>query len=169
MRDSFTCKYCGKAMNPLSDELTLDHVNPNGNTTEDNLVTACAECNMRKGTKPVEDFKAQLIHEAQQRLDGRRRLTRTPLEIIAKQVTQELMLKPGELLARSRHREAVEGRMQFSVVARKEGYSYPEIGRYLQLHHTTVVHMCQKFESTSYAQSVPENREISTEPTASGD
>ncbi len=46
-RDGFTCQYCGTTR-----DLTLDHVIPKakgGKTTWMNLVTACKNCNARKG------------------------------------------------------------------------------------------------------------------------
>jgi 5-methylcytosine-specific restriction endonuclease McrA len=47
LRDSFACQYCGSG-----DELTFDHVTPRsrgGRTTWENIVTACARCNLGKG------------------------------------------------------------------------------------------------------------------------
>jgi 5-methylcytosine-specific restriction endonuclease McrA len=47
LRDSFQCQYCGSP-----DDLTFDHLIPRsrgGRTTWDNVVTACAPCNLRKG------------------------------------------------------------------------------------------------------------------------
>ncbi len=47
LRDSFECQYCGDA-----EDLTFDHVIPRsrgGRTTWDNVVTACAPCNLAKG------------------------------------------------------------------------------------------------------------------------
>lgn len=50
-RDGFTCQYCGaKAPNV---ELHVDHIVPvakGGTNDESNLVTACAVCNLGKGT-----------------------------------------------------------------------------------------------------------------------
>jgi len=49
LRDRFECQYCGSA-----DDLTFDHVIPRsrgGRTTWDNVVTACAPCNLLKGGK----------------------------------------------------------------------------------------------------------------------
>ena len=54
LRDRFTCQYCGNK----SQELTLDHVIPrrqNGSHSWNNVVAACARCNLRKaGRTPVE-------------------------------------------------------------------------------------------------------------------
>ena len=47
LRDRFHCQYCGSPHN-----LTFDHVVPRrlaGKTTWQNVATACAPCNMRKG------------------------------------------------------------------------------------------------------------------------
>ena len=47
LRDSFTCQYCG-----WGEDLTFDHVIPRsrgGRTSWENIVTACAPCNLRKG------------------------------------------------------------------------------------------------------------------------
>lgn len=49
LRDSFECQYCGS-----DDELTFDHLIPRargGRTTWDNVVTACAPCNLAKGQR----------------------------------------------------------------------------------------------------------------------
>ncbi len=47
LRDRFGCQYCGAAR-----DLTFDHVCPRaqgGRTTWENVVTACAPCNLKKG------------------------------------------------------------------------------------------------------------------------
>ena len=47
LRDRFQCQYCGSGH-----ELTFDHVVPRaygGRTTWQNVTTACAPCNLRKG------------------------------------------------------------------------------------------------------------------------
>lgn len=47
LRDSFACQYCG-----AMDDLTFDHVVPRaqgGRTTWQNVTTACAPCNLKKG------------------------------------------------------------------------------------------------------------------------
>ena len=51
-RDRFTCQYCG--VQPGSEELTLDHVQPRsrgGTSTWENCVLACLECNKRKADR----------------------------------------------------------------------------------------------------------------------
>ncbi|MCA8906464.1 MAG: HNH endonuclease [Rhodospirillaceae bacterium] len=52
LRDGFVCQYCGGRF-PTQD-LTFDHVIPRsrgGKTTWDNVVTACAGCNLKKGNR----------------------------------------------------------------------------------------------------------------------
>ncbi len=47
LRDGFSCQYCGSL-----DDLTFDHVLPRrlgGQTSWENITTACAPCNMKKG------------------------------------------------------------------------------------------------------------------------
>jgi 5-methylcytosine-specific restriction endonuclease McrA len=54
LRDCFTCQYCGNIQ-----DLTFDHLVPRsqgGQTRWDNVVTACAPCNLEKG--------GEMAHEA---------------------------------------------------------------------------------------------------------
>jgi len=51
LRDEFTCQYCG-----ATGDLTFDHVVPRaagGVTSWENVVAACAKCNLRKGSKSL--------------------------------------------------------------------------------------------------------------------
>jgi 5-methylcytosine-specific restriction endonuclease McrA len=55
-RDSFRCRYCGRPGSTLGVVLHVDHVVPvsaGGATREDNLRTACEECNLGKAARPV--------------------------------------------------------------------------------------------------------------------
>lgn len=59
-RDSFTCQYCGQH----SPNLTIDHVIPRhmgGGYSWENLVTACASCNHRKGGRTLEQAHMSLL------------------------------------------------------------------------------------------------------------
>jgi hypothetical protein len=50
LRDNYTCRYCGTRRGPFH----IDHVYPSskgGETTLDNLVTACKKCNLKKSDK----------------------------------------------------------------------------------------------------------------------
>jgi 5-methylcytosine-specific restriction endonuclease McrA len=62
-RDNFTCQYCGRQ----SSHLTIDHVLPRhrgGEHTWDNLVTACSECNLRKGGRTLQEARIRLLRPA---------------------------------------------------------------------------------------------------------
>ncbi len=51
LRDEFRCQYCGS-----KGDLTFDHVVPRaagGRTSWENVVAACAPCNLRKGSKSL--------------------------------------------------------------------------------------------------------------------
>lgn len=51
-RDNFTCQYCGRK--PPEVILETDHIIPiseGGETSKDNLITSCRECNRGKGKK----------------------------------------------------------------------------------------------------------------------
>jgi 5-methylcytosine-specific restriction endonuclease McrA len=55
-RDGFRCRYCGRPGNAPGVVLHVDHVVPvaaGGTTTEDNLLTACDECNLGKAARAV--------------------------------------------------------------------------------------------------------------------
>jgi 5-methylcytosine-specific restriction endonuclease McrA len=57
-RDGYRCQYCGSPKN-----LTLDHVIPRahgGQHTWENVVTACADCNSRKGARTPEGAQMPL-------------------------------------------------------------------------------------------------------------
>ena len=55
-RDGFRCRYCGRPGSTPGVVLHVDHVVPvaaGGTSGEDNLRTACEECNLGKGTRPT--------------------------------------------------------------------------------------------------------------------
>lgn len=59
IRDDFTCQYCGRHESQLrgKEKLTRDHVHPEhkgGETTWENLVTACSTCNGKKANYLLE-------------------------------------------------------------------------------------------------------------------
>jgi len=61
MRDRYTCQYCLRT--GPSSELTLDHVIPrsrSGETTWENLVACCHQCNNRKGNRTPEEAGMRL-------------------------------------------------------------------------------------------------------------
>jgi 5-methylcytosine-specific restriction endonuclease McrA len=58
-RDHFTCQYCGK----VNHDLTLDHILPRhlgGEQSWENIVTACAQCNHKKGGRTLQESGMQL-------------------------------------------------------------------------------------------------------------
>ncbi|MBI2865158.1 MAG: HNH endonuclease [Chloroflexi bacterium] len=64
VRDNFTCQYCGAKTR----DLTLDHVVPRhrgGKHTWDNLVSACKNCNHRKGSRTPEEARMGLLRQPQ--------------------------------------------------------------------------------------------------------
>ena len=59
LRDEFKCQYCGSI-----DELTFDHVLPRaqgGKTTWENVVAACSDCNLKKGSKTISKSSLKLL------------------------------------------------------------------------------------------------------------
>ena len=64
LRDKFTCQYCGDGF-PVQD-LTFEHVMPRsrgGRTTWENVVTACGDCNLRKGNRTPRQAGMHLMRE----------------------------------------------------------------------------------------------------------
>ncbi|GGD62956.1 HNH endonuclease [Erythrobacter arachoides] len=61
LRDRFACQYCGSTR-----ELTYDHVLPRrlgGKTSWENIATACAPCNMKKGGRTPKQAGMRLQYE----------------------------------------------------------------------------------------------------------
>jgi len=64
LRDRNTCQYCGIVL--PSNELTLDHVLPRsrgGNSSWENLVAACHNCNRKKGNMLLHETEMKLMRE----------------------------------------------------------------------------------------------------------
>ena len=64
VRDRFRCQYCGQRKE--AGELTLDHIQPRsrrGRSVPENLVTACSECNTRKGNRTPQEARMPLLTE----------------------------------------------------------------------------------------------------------
>ncbi len=62
IRDRYRCQYCGN--NKHAKDLTLDHIQPRaqgGESTPQNLVTACVACNQRKGNRTPEQARMPLL------------------------------------------------------------------------------------------------------------
>ena len=62
LRDNFTCQYCINRF--PANELTFDHLVPkclNGKTTWENVVSACTNCNLKKGRKLIQNTEMRLF------------------------------------------------------------------------------------------------------------
>ena len=67
MRDRETCQYCGAQ--PGRAHLTVDHVVPRsrgGQTTWENVVAACRDCNHRKGGRTPDEANMTLMSKPRQ-------------------------------------------------------------------------------------------------------
>jgi 5-methylcytosine-specific restriction endonuclease McrA len=67
LRDHFMCQYCGQEYR--SEDLTFDHVVPRsrgGRTEWTNVVTACQDCNLRKGDHLPKDCGIHPLRPADQ-------------------------------------------------------------------------------------------------------
>ncbi|HLG72153.1 MAG TPA: HNH endonuclease [Chloroflexota bacterium] len=63
LRDNYTCQYCGQR----SRDLTVDHIMPKhrgGRHSWDNLVSACKNCNHRKGGRTPDEARMTLLKPA---------------------------------------------------------------------------------------------------------
>lgn len=61
-RDGRACRYCGRVLGPRA-RLHVDHVLPvsrGGSDEPENLVVACERCNVRKGSRLLEDTRMTL-------------------------------------------------------------------------------------------------------------
>ena len=61
-RDNFTCNYCGSLK--YHTNLHVDHIVPvceGGGNNEDNLVTSCSSCNLKKSGMSLDSFKKLYI------------------------------------------------------------------------------------------------------------
>lgn len=69
-RDGFTCQYCGA--HPPAAILHCDHIDPvsrGGETTINNLVTACQACNLGKSDVPLSSVPTSLADRAAEVLE----------------------------------------------------------------------------------------------------
>lgn len=65
-RDAFACQYCGRM--PPAVMLQVDHINPQsaGGCDEiDNLLTACADCNLGKSNVPLDCLPSSLSEKVE--------------------------------------------------------------------------------------------------------
>jgi 5-methylcytosine-specific restriction endonuclease McrA len=63
IRDQYTCAYCGKK---IKNKPTIDHIIPKskgGKTNYLNVVTACEQCNFKKGNKNLKESGFNLFYK----------------------------------------------------------------------------------------------------------
>ena len=63
-RDNFTCQYCNHRFS--ANELTFDHLTPrckNGKTIWHNVVSACTNCNLKKGRRLLKKTEMKLFRK----------------------------------------------------------------------------------------------------------
>ena len=61
-RDNYICQYCGK----YSKDITIDHIIPKvkkGKDSWENLVSACINCNLKKGNKLISQINMKLLRK----------------------------------------------------------------------------------------------------------
>ena len=135
MRDVFTCRYCERAMNPLSDDLALDHIAPDGGSEDSNLVTCCRSCNSRKGSRTPEAWRASTLDGAN---DGRP----SPAEVLAS-VAAQYGVAVKRLSSPNRDRHSVDARIQAARRLREECLlSLKQIGHLLGgRDHSTIINL----------------------------
>ncbi len=65
-RDEFKCQYCGRT--PPRVVLEVDHIVPlarGGDSSPENLITSCQDCNRGKGARPLDQVPAPLKDQMQ--------------------------------------------------------------------------------------------------------
>ena len=65
-RDNYECQYCGEKLR--EDNITLDHKDPRGSNSKENLVTCCLECNSIKRDKTFEEAAPALLERLKQKM-----------------------------------------------------------------------------------------------------
>lgn len=71
-----------------------------------------------------------------------------PIEVIVCETCEAHGLQPAVVLALGygrNQKERVICRAEIAVKLRREGLSYPIIGRYLRMHHSSVMHVCRRY------------------------
>jgi len=67
-------------------------------------------------------------------------------EILEMKTLEEIKSALPDFSGRNRKIEVVNIRHVFCYLARKEGYCYTEIGRFIKRTHATVLHSCKKVQ-----------------------
>jgi len=69
-RDQFQCQYCGRK--PPIVVLEIDHIIPvskGGDDLQENLITACEECNRGKAARPLDRIPSSLVEQMSQKAE----------------------------------------------------------------------------------------------------
>lgn len=67
-------------------------------------------------------------------------------------------LAPERILGSSRDAETVRARRLLAHDLRKMGYSYPEIGRFMGRHHTTIIHLVKNLPRRERMKFIPKEQ-----------
>jgi hypothetical protein len=94
-RDLFTCQYCGAT--PPNAVLEVDHIKPvasGGENQEDNLITACFDCNRGKGARELSEApealakKIEVQKEKQEQLKQFEKMLSQKKALLTRKVNQ---------------------------------------------------------------------------------
>ena len=140
--------------------------------TEDNIVIGlngidkCRQCEEEKARiakareanrrevlrRKLEQEKA--VREAARRVDMEKAL-RTILETpptnrprlgteVIRQVAEMFKMEPSDIIGKDRHEIYIDARCAVALIMRERGLSYPQIGRFMERDHSTVINLTRK-------------------------
>lgn len=135
-------------MHPLSDDLTLDHVSPDRNKSNDeNLVTCCMECNLSKGRKTPDFYLAKLIE--QREIEEKSEISNNEVKNILEAIAKSHNITYKQLVGKSRKAHFVKARAEAIKRLRRDGLTLVHIGELLGYRdHTTILHHLEKNQSS---------------------
>lgn len=121
-RDRFACVYCGRT--PPAVLLHIDHVHPlaaGGTDEAENLVTACADCNLGKAAKLLSDVPQSLSDQVQDREERAAQLRAfNELLMQLRQEEEETIAELGRYWFNSFVAENARDRWVFGVVRQRD-------------------------------------------------
>ena len=94
-RDEFRCQYCGTS--PPSVILEIDHIKPvskNGDNSEDNLITACFDCNRGKAANELSVVpdtlakKMKMVEEKAEQMKAYERMLRSRKASVTRKINK---------------------------------------------------------------------------------
>ena len=156
MRDLFTCVYCGREYNPLSVDLSIDHIDPSGGDDTSNLATSCRSCNSQKGRRTPQDFMDQMNI-------GAKLKSQPAFDEVISEIAKLHGVKKTEILGGGRAGRVVEARDHVVWYLNDHGWGPSDIGRALNRDHSTIIHSLKKasrFSTVSHSIST----QLSTAP-----